>query len=40
MVVCVEVCVWEVVDGFPEDGEGSLKALLGEHDCMMAERIG
>jgi hypothetical protein len=37
MVVCVEVCVWEPVAGFPEDGEGSLKALLmmGERDCMI-----
>jgi hypothetical protein len=35
MVDCVEVCVWEPEDGFPEDGEGSLKALLGEPDCMI-----
>ena len=37
MVVWVEVCVWEPVAGFPDDEEGSLKALLvmGEPDGMM-----
>jgi len=40
MVDCVEVCVWEPEDGFPEDGEGSLKALLGEPDCMIKGVVG
>ena len=35
MVDCVEVWVWEPDDGFPEEGEGSLEALLGEVGCMI-----
>jgi len=35
MVVCDEVCVWVVVDGFPDD-EGSLRALLEAPNCMAA----
>jgi hypothetical protein len=35
MVDCVEVCVWEPEDGFPEDGEGSLKSLVEEAGSMI-----
>lgn len=34
MLVCDEVCVW-VVGGFPDDGEGSLRALLEAPNCMV-----
>jgi len=33
IVVCDEVCVWVLVDGFPDD-EGSLRALLEAPNCM------
>jgi hypothetical protein len=39
MVVCDEVCVW-VVEGFPEDGEGSLRVLLEAPNCMAAAAVG
>ena len=35
MVVCDEVCVW-VVEGFPDDEEGSLRVLLEAVNCMAA----
>lgn len=38
MLVCEEVCVWEPVDGFPEE-EGSLRALLDVQNCMMGEFV-
>lgn len=35
MVVCDDVCVWgRVVEGLPEEGEESLKALVIMLNCM------